>query len=112
MVAAQSATRPGSRTSGPAAPAQHAPEADHAPGTPDVSLADLRPGTSGRLVGIDESVEPATARRLIDLGFAPGAEVAVLRKAPLGDPVVYQVMDDEVALRRTQAAALRVRPAA
>ncbi|MFI2644791.1 ferrous iron transport protein A [Streptomyces sp. NPDC018610] len=75
----------------------------------DAPLADLRPGMSGHVVGIDESVEPSTARRLADLGFAPGAEVTVLRKAPLGDPFVFQVVDYEVALRKAQAAGIRVR---
>jgi ferrous iron transport protein A len=75
----------------------------------DTPLAELRPGMSGRITGIDASVEPATARRLCDLGFAPGAEVTVLRKAPLGDPVVFQVVEYEVALRKEQAAGIRVR---
>ncbi|ASN26555.1 ferrous iron transport protein A [Streptomyces pluripotens] len=72
-------------------------------------LADLRPGMSGHVTGIDESVEPSTARRLFDLGFAPGAEVTVLRKAPLGDPVVFRVVDYEVALRTAQAVSIQVR---
>ncbi len=97
MVAVQSATRPGN---GPSEPAQD---------TPDVRLSDMRPGTSGHVVDIDESAEPSTARRLFDLGFAPGAEIAVLRKAPLGDPVVFQLMDYEVALRKAQASAIRIR---
>ncbi|MEU3344118.1 FeoA family protein [Streptomyces sp. NPDC006700] len=75
----------------------------------DARLADLRPGMSGQVIDIDESVEPSTARRLFDLGFAPGAEVTVLRKAPLGDPVVFQIVEYEVALRKEQAAGIRVR---
>ncbi|MFI5974170.1 ferrous iron transport protein A [Streptomyces sp. NPDC051452] len=72
-------------------------------------LADLRPGMSGEVIDIDESVEPSTARRLFDLGFAPGAEVTVLRKAPLGDPVVLRIAEYEVALRKAQTAGIRVR---
>ncbi|WP_199880970.1 FeoA family protein [Streptomyces kebangsaanensis] len=81
---------------------------DSAP-DPDARLADLRPGMSGQVIDIDESVEPSTARRLFDLGFAPGAEVTVLRKSPLGDPVVFQVVEYEVALRKAQAAGIHVR---
>jgi ferrous iron transport protein A len=73
-----------------------------------VRLADLRPGTTGRVIDIDPSVSPSTARRLFDLGFVPGGEVTVLRKAPLGDPVVFQVAQYEVALRTAQAAGIRV----
>ncbi|MGX4692552.1 FeoA family protein [Streptomyces sp. JNUCC 63] len=97
MVSAQSGAR---RKSGPSMLVDSAP---------DARLADLRPGMSGQVVDIDESVEPSTARRLFDLGFAPGAEVAVVRKAPLGDPVVFQVAEYEVALRKVQAAGIHVR---
>ncbi|MEV6790744.1 FeoA family protein [Streptomyces sp. NPDC051320] len=90
----------GARRSGPSVPTDSAGVA---------RLADLRPGMSGEVIDIDESVEPSTARRLFDLGFAPGAEVTVLRKAPLGDPVVFQVVDYEVALRKAQSAGIRVR---
>jgi len=100
MVSVQSDTR---RTSGPSAPAHSAP---------DVQLAALRPGMRGRVVAIDESVEPSTARRLFDLGFAPGAEVTMLRKAPLGDPAVFRIAEYEVALRKTQTARIRVQPTA
>ncbi|MFF9128286.1 ferrous iron transport protein A [Streptomyces sp. NPDC014889] len=90
----------GARQSGPSVPTDSAG---------DARLADLRPGMSGQVIDIDASVEPSTARRLFDLGFAPGAEVTVLRKAPLGDPVVFQVVEYEVALRKAQAAGIRVR---
>ncbi|WP_348638497.1 FeoA family protein [Streptomyces sp. HYC2] len=90
----------GARQSGPSVPTDSAG---------DARLADLRPGMSGQVIDIDESVEPSTARRLFDLGFAPGVEVTVLRKAPLGDPVVFQVVEYEVALRKAQAAGIRVR---
>nr|WP_261399395.1 FeoA family protein [Streptomyces misionensis] len=102
MVSVQLGTR---RKSGPSGPVDSAP----VDSGPDARLSDLRPGTSGRITGIEESVEPSTARRLFDLGFAPGAEVTVLRRAPLGDPVVYQVVEYEIALRKEQAAGIRVR---
>ncbi|MFF9073764.1 ferrous iron transport protein A [Streptomyces sp. NPDC014872] len=102
MVSARSGAR---RKDGPSAAA----EPGQAESTQEMRLADLRPGMSGRVTGIDESVEPSTARRLFDLGFAPGADVAVLRRAPLGDPVVLRVAEYEVALRKTQTAGIRVR---
>lgn len=42
-------------------------------------------------------------RRLLDLGFVPGAEVAVIRKAPFGDPTAYLVRGAMVALRQEEA---------
>ncbi len=71
-------------------------------------LADLRPGDTCRIVEIDPAVEPKAARRLADLGFAPEEQVTVLRRAPLGDPVVFRVAEYEVALRRAQTAGIRV----
>lgn len=71
-------------------------------------LADLRPGDTCRIVAIDPAVDPKAARRLVDLGFAPDENVTVLRRAPLGDPVVFRVAEYEVALRRAQTAGIRV----
>ncbi|MGI8456495.1 MAG: FeoA family protein [Propionibacteriaceae bacterium] len=80
----------------------------HAGGRPSSSLADLAPGRSARIIDVSDEVDPATARRLVDLGFAPGAEVLVVRRAPLADPVVFRVAGFEMALRRKQARCIRV----
>ena len=48
-------------------------------------------------------------RRLIDLGFTPGEAVAVVRATPLGDPLVVAVRGSQLALRRREAAWIRVR---
>lgn len=48
-------------------------------------------------------------RRLMDLGFVPGARVCREMRSPLGDPVAYQVMDTIVALRRSQAQEIQIR---
>jgi len=42
-------------------------------------------------------------RRLSNLGFVPGRIVTPLRRAPLGDPVVYLVADYELCLRHHEA---------
>lgn len=78
----------------------------HSGGT-SASLAGLAPGTHGRVVGLaaastqgDLGAAPgAVTRRLADLGFVPGTEVEVVRRAPLGDPVVFRVRGFEVCLR-------------
>ncbi len=72
------------------------------------TLADLRRGTTARIVGICETADPATCRRLFDLGFAPGTEVEMLRRAPMADPVVFRIAGYEIALRREQACCIRV----
>lgn len=68
------------------------------------ALADLPPGARATVVRVAGTRWPATARRLRDLGFTPGAVVHVVRRAPLRDPVVYRVKDYEVCLRRAEAA--------
>ncbi|MBN1483935.1 MAG: ferrous iron transport protein A, partial [Chloroflexia bacterium] len=42
-------------------------------------------------------------RRMLDMGFVPGAEVTVMRTAPMGDPTEYRVKGTAVALRREDA---------
>lgn len=73
-----------------------------------VSLADLVPGRGGVIVDVCNEANPATARRLFDLGFAPGVEIEVLRRAPMADPVIYRVAGYEIALRRAQARCIQV----
>ena len=42
-------------------------------------------------------------RRLLDLGFFPGATIKVLQRSPLGDPVAYQVSNTTIALRSEES---------
>jgi len=49
------------------------------------------------------------AQRLADLGFLPGTRVAMIRRAPLGDPAVYEIRGTQLCLRRSEAAGIRVR---
>ncbi|MEA3406604.1 MAG: FeoA domain-containing protein [Chloroflexota bacterium] len=47
-------------------------------------------------------------RRMLDMGFVPGAEVTVLRKASLGDPIEYRIKGTGIAMRRTDANSVMV----
>ena len=80
-----------------------------APSSAHPSLSDLRLGTSGRVVGLQEdTADDPIAKRLSNLGFVPGRTVTPLRRAPLGDPVVYRVADYELCLRRHDARMVHV----
>lgn len=46
--------------------------------------------------------------RLVDLGFAPGAEVTVLRTVPMGNLRVYRVDGCDVSLRVSTAQTVKV----
>ena len=73
------------------------------------SLAQLAPGDRAVIVAIDR--ETAIGRRLADLGFVPGTGVRALRRAPLGDPTVYEIRGTRFCLRRSEARRIRVAPA-
>lgn len=82
-----------------------------APGTAAMTLADLDRGQRAIVLGYSDVVEPSTARRLFDLGLVPGVEVTMIRRAPLGDPVIFQVGDYEIALRGAQSGCITVESA-
>jgi len=70
------------------------------------SLMDLRRGDEAVLSEIDLPVEDA--RRLMELGFLPGARVVAGQSAPGGDPRVFQVDGSEIAVRRETARRLKI----
>jgi Fe2+ transport system protein FeoA len=47
-------------------------------------------------------------RRLLEMGFVPGAEVRVFKRAPLRDPWEYAIKGSHVSLRREEAAKILV----
>ncbi|MCP1122417.1 ferrous iron transport protein A [Bacillus sp. AFS018417] len=59
---------------------------------------------TGQLVQIEKvQLEGTMKRRLLDLGFIPGATIKVLQKSPLGDPIAYQVSNTTIALRNEES---------
>ncbi len=71
------------------------------------TLAELRTGQRCVLDRLD--LPEDLARRLMELGFLPGNEIVLGRRAPGGGPRVYRVDGSEVALRRDTAARMYVR---
>ena len=63
-------------------------------------------GASVRVVAILGG--DAIARRLDDLGLRAGVEVEVLRRAPLGDPTVFELHGYQLCLRRSESGRVRV----
>ena len=45
----------------------------------------------------------ASRRRLIDLGIMKGVKITVKGVAPLGDPMIVEVNDCEIAIRKNDA---------
>ena len=71
-----------------------------APALP-VPLGELLAGSQARVVEAHGGWKHQ--RRMPDMAFVPGAEVTVIRKAPLGDPIEYRIKGTAVALRRKDA---------
>ena len=72
-------------------------------------LDQLRPGGMGRVLGLSE--DSLSSERLATLGFLPGRQVRLLRFAPMGDPVVFDLDGREVSLRRADARCVSIVPA-
>jgi ferrous iron transport protein A len=68
-------------------------------------LSDARPGDRVTVVGV---VEGPAGRRLEAVGFLVGTEVAVERRAPLGDPTLYRLRGSQLSLRKSAAALVSV----
>jgi DtxR family Mn-dependent transcriptional regulator len=76
-----------------------------------MTLADLGPGEDAEVVAIDSECQGFSRRRLMDLGFTPGARLALALQTFAGDPRAYRVRGTLVALRKDQARQVLVRRA-
>ncbi|WP_371925923.1 ferrous iron transport protein A [Halobacillus sp. A5] len=66
-----------------------------------MSLYESRPGDHLLIKSL--RLDGAMLRRLLDLGFVPGAVVKNVQRSPMGDPVAYQVSRTTVALRKEES---------
>jgi ferrous iron transport protein A len=67
----------------------------------ELQLNNLKPGQKGVVTTIKGS--GATRRRIMDMGIVRGSEIKVIRKAPLGDPVEFEIRDYNLTLRKKEA---------
>jgi ferrous iron transport protein A len=67
-------------------------------------MISLHHGEKGNVIKITSlNLEGVMRRRLLDLGFVPGAMVEVIRKSPLGDPIAFRVSQTTIALRKEES---------
>lgn len=71
------------------------------------TISELKVGDRARVAGYTETGR-GYRRKLLTMGLTPGAEIAVARMAPLGDPVEIRVRGFSLSLRKEEAAALNV----
>ncbi|EGK14642.1 ferrous iron transport protein A [Desmospora sp. 8437] len=67
----------------------------------ELPLSEAAVGRSVRITRLD--LTGTMRRRLLDLGFVPGATVHVLQRSPLGDPVAFRVSNTTIALRKEES---------
>jgi ferrous iron transport protein A len=73
-----------------------------------MTLAQLKTGLNARLVEIDPELE--LRPRLLEMGLTPGTVLAVLRVAPLGDPIQIMVRSTRISLSKRDAAGITCQP--
>ncbi|MBF0481946.1 MAG: ferrous iron transport protein A [Desulfovibrionaceae bacterium] len=66
-----------------------------------VNLRTLRKGQKAVIVSI--AAQGELGRRIRDMGLVPGAEIAIVGRAPLRDPVALRVKDFTLSLRNNEA---------
>ena len=69
-------------------------------------LSELKPGRKGRIVKILGA--GTVQRRILDMGIVKGAEIAVERVAPFGDPLEVKIKGYHLSLRKNEAAEIFV----
>ena len=73
-----------------------------------VPLHELRVGQRGVVVRVGG--KGRARQRMMDMGLVPGTEVKVVRVAPLGDPVEFEVKGYSLSLRKSEASEITVEP--
>jgi ferrous iron transport protein A len=71
-----------------------------------MTLKDLKPGQSGKVIGIGE--KGPMRRRIMDMGVTPGATIKVIKVAPLGDPIEVNIRGYELSLRKDEAEQIEI----
>ena len=65
-------------------------------------LSEFSIGEKGIIKSV-QNVDHRIKRRLFDMGVTSGAEVIMVKKAPLGDPIEVNIRGYELTLRKSEA---------
>ena len=66
-----------------------------------MTLKDLEIGTSGVIIAVGG--EGSLRQHFLDMGVIPGAEVTLMKYAPMGDPMELRIHGYELTLRLEDA---------
>lgn len=64
------------------------------------TAADMLPGESATISSTNVEELPL---RVVELGCVPGHRIEALRIAPLGDPILFQIDGNQIAIRKESA---------
>ena len=70
------------------------------------TLNQLKPGERATIVKVGG--QGPVRRRILDMGVVKGAEIKVVRVAPLGDPVEFLIKGYNLSLRKSEAQEIQV----
>lgn len=73
-----------------------------------LNMRQLRVGQFARILHIHAQGE--LGRRIRDMGLVPGAEIQIVGRAPLKDPVALRIKDFTLTLRNNEADHISVEP--
>ena len=73
-----------------------------------MKLKDLKPGHSARVLTVGG--EKALRQHFLDMGVIPGAELTVVKLAPMGDPMELRIHGYELTLRVADAERIGIEP--
>lgn len=80
---------------------------DQSPGRSPVSTLDrVAAGATVRVA--DVAGDDEMSLRLLEMGLTPGVAVRLVGRAPLGDPLEFELRGYRLSLRRNEAARVRV----
>ena len=70
------------------------------------TLNQLEPGQRATIIKVGG--EGPVRRRILDMGVVSGADIEVVRVAPLGDPVEFRIKGYNLSLRKSEAQNVQV----
>ena len=71
-------------------------------------LRDLKTGESGRITVVGG--QGALRQHFLDMGVVPGAEIKLMKLAPMGDPMEFRIHGYELTLRLADAEKIEIEP--
>ena len=73
-----------------------------------MTLRDIEQGGRGRIKRV--RARGQLSQKLSDMGFVKGADVFVVRQAPLKDPLQVRILQSFIALRSDEAELVEIEP--